>query len=99
MLGLRPSWQVRVFSRGRERRITFPRRVKQEHPPKNGGDALKLPKPCLSCVHDNNVVLRGIAVVEHDAIMGFNASHLYSVERLVNYPHEKASHLGKTLAG
>jgi hypothetical protein len=34
MLGLRLSWRVRVSSRGRGRRITFPRRVKQEHPPK-----------------------------------------------------------------
>jgi hypothetical protein len=49
MLGLRPSWRVGVSSRGQGRRITFPRRVKQEHPPKNGGDALKLPRPCLSC--------------------------------------------------
>jgi hypothetical protein len=38
---------------------------------------------------------KGIAVVEHDAIRGFNARHLYSVERLVNYPHERASHIGK----
>jgi hypothetical protein len=38
---------------------------------------------------------KGIAVIEHDAIRGFNASHLYSVERLVNYPNERASHLGK----
>jgi hypothetical protein len=38
---------------------------------------------------------KGIAVIEHDAIRGFDASHLYSVERLANYPAERASHLGK----
>jgi hypothetical protein len=38
---------------------------------------------------------KGIAVIEHDAIRGFSASHLYSVERLVNYPSERASHFGK----
>jgi hypothetical protein len=38
---------------------------------------------------------KGIAVVEHDAIRGFNSSHIYSVERLVNYPPERSSHRGK----
>src|ERR1700759_697985 len=38
---------------------------------------------------------KGIAMIEHDAIRGFSASHLYSVERLVNYPSERASHFGK----
>src|ERR1700692_4557153 len=38
---------------------------------------------------------KGIAVVEHDAIRGFNSSHIYSVERLVNYPAERSSHRGK----
>lgn len=40
-------------------------------------------------------VSRGIAVVEHDTIRGFNSSHIYSVERLANYPAERSSHRGK----
>ena len=46
-------------------------------------------------VISDGVASKGIAVVEHDAIMGFNASHLYSLERLINYPHERASNVGK----
>jgi hypothetical protein len=38
---------------------------------------------------------KGIAVVEHDAIKGFNSSHIYSVERVINYPAERVSHRGK----
>ncbi len=38
---------------------------------------------------------KGIAVVEHDTIRGFNSSHIYSVERLVNYPAERSSQRGK----
>ena len=38
---------------------------------------------------------KGIAVVEHDAIRGFNSTHIYSVERLVNYPAERSSHRGR----
>jgi hypothetical protein len=38
---------------------------------------------------------KGIAMVEHDAIRGFNANHIYSVERLFNYPAERASDRGK----
>jgi hypothetical protein len=38
---------------------------------------------------------KGIAVVEHDVILGFNSRHLYSVKRLVNYPAERVTHQGK----
>jgi hypothetical protein len=38
---------------------------------------------------------KGIAIVEHDAIRGFNSTHIYSVERLVNYPAERSSHRGR----
>jgi hypothetical protein len=48
MLGLRPSCRVRVSSPERGRRINFPRRIKQEHPPKNGGYALN-PLDRASC--------------------------------------------------
>ena len=38
----------------------------------------------------DGTVIKGIALIEHDGITGFNRSQVYSVERLAMYPAERA---------
>ena len=46
-------------------------------------------------ITSDGTAIKGIAVIEHDAIRGFDLRTIYSIERLVKYPAERLSHRGK----
>ena len=45
----------------------------------------------------DGTALKGIALVENDAVAGFNRSHIYFLERLAKYPPKGSESIDKSI--